>query len=102
MGDTCRRVINIMLALCTHFLSTQTALQTLNIDAFPSHVSYPACLVRAASVTVNQYAIIIYAQHKTTDSAPAKIRLRFSLGKKKVITKHIVATQMMVNGVPAY
>lgn len=36
MGDMCRRVINIMLALCTHFLSTQTALLTLNIDPFPS------------------------------------------------------------------
>lgn len=28
--------MNIMLALCTHFLSTQTALLTLNIDPLPS------------------------------------------------------------------
>lgn len=30
----CRRVMNIMVTLRTHFLSTQTALQTLNIDSF--------------------------------------------------------------------
>lgn len=30
----CRRVMNIMVILRTHFLSTQTALQTLNIDSF--------------------------------------------------------------------
>lgn len=36
MSDMCRRVISIALALCTHFLPTQTAILTLNIDAFPS------------------------------------------------------------------
>lgn len=36
MGDACRRVMNIMLALCTHFLFAQTASLTLNIDPFPS------------------------------------------------------------------
>lgn len=36
MGDMWRRVMNFMLALCTHFLSTQTALLILNIDPLPS------------------------------------------------------------------
>lgn len=108
-GDMCRRVINIMLALCTHFLSTQTALLTLNIASFPS-LSVILLVWLEPPLTVNQSYIINSTElkkkkpqkPKTTYSAPTQRKLRFSQRKKKNEQKHTAPTQMSRNGVSAF
>lgn len=53
--------------------------------------SYPTCLVRPTSFTVNQNAIINCTRQKTTDSAPMQRKLRFTTKKtnlRRLINKN--------------